>query len=137
MPQDDKFQLTASSNATTLLRLNPGLTFSAADLQAIQAGTLLPVGPGTLVARGAGTLKGFGCIKYLRYQENDNDLVRVEFDSGDFLDQSNCANLGEFRQRLQEAANFGFGVTGCLDTKKKRLFMLNLYPCQCKCDRRD
>lgn len=135
MQNDDTLQLTASSNATTLFRLNPGLTFNRADLQAIQAGTLVPVGPGIIVG-GGGALRDFGCIRYLRYGDNDNDLVQVEFDSGEVLNLSNCANLNDFRQRLQEAANFGFGVTACLDKKKKRLFMLNLYPCQCKCDTR-
>lgn len=144
MPQhDDTKQFTASDNATAIFRLNPGLNFSAADLRAIQAGTLVPVGPGTIVTPpGTGPVKNFGCIEELRYGDSDKDLVRVKFDSGDVLAApgtfpGNCNNLNDFRERLQEAADFGFGVTGCLNTTTRKLSMLNLIACRCKCDRKD
>lgn len=145
MSPDDKQQtFTASANAIAVLRLNPGLNVDAAALRAIQAGTLVTVGTGAIAALPAGRLVDFGCIATLRYKDGDQDLERVEFDNGDVLGgphtyPQNCNNLNDFRERLQEAANFGFGVTGCLDTTKKRLFMLNLYPCRCKCkcDSRD
>ena len=117
----DQSQLTATPNVISVIAGNPGLSFSAAQVSAIGAGTIVltPVSP--------------KCITHLRYQENDKDLQQVSFDDGSYVTNADITNLNDFRERLQEAANFGHGVTFCEDKTKKRMFMLNIYPCKCLC----
>ena len=131
-------KLTASPTTINVIRLNPDLIFSDAQIRALNAGTLVAVGPGRgFSPGGSGPLRDFGCIETLRYGNGDTDLVRVEFDSGEVLTKfGNCVNLDDFRARLQEAANFGHGLNGCLDTATKKLSMLNISPCECTCDER-
>ena len=135
-----KDQFAATPNAINIFSLNPGLNFTADQLQAINAGTLVVVGPA--IGRTGAVLKRFGCIKSLRYQENDEDLVYVEFDSGAVLAvpptfPGNAANLNDFRKVFEEAACCGYGVSACQDTQKRRIFMVNVLPCECTCDKRD
>lgn len=122
-----KGQFTATPNAVRVLAGNPGLQFSSAQLGAISAGTLVlrPI-----------DVKG-GCIKHLRYQNGDEDLVQITFDDGTVVNTSTVANLNDFRRRLQEAANYGHGVTFCVNTEEREMFMLNIFPCRCTCDKRD
>lgn len=126
--------LTASPNAIRVIGGNPGLDFSADQIRAINAGTLVLVGPGTTPVPVPPQLRG-GCINALRYGKSDTDLVRIAFDSGFVLDLGNATNLNDFRERFQEAANFGHGVSLCHDTTNRRIFMVNIYPCDCTCDK--
>ena len=119
MAQDDKTGITVSDNAIQLFQQNPGLTFSITDLRAIDTGNLIWVA---------------GCITRLRYEGGDDDLLYVAFDSGQSLHTGTAANLNDFRKAFQTAANFGFRITACLYKKEKRLRMVNLMPCRCKCD---
>ena len=119
MAQDDKTGITVSDNAIQLFQQNPGLNFNLADIRAIDRRTLVSI---------------HGCITRLTYQDGDDDLYIVAFDSGTVLTSQTVTNLNDFRQALQTAANFGFRVTACHYTEKKRLSMVNLHPCRCKCD---
>jgi hypothetical protein len=104
---------------------NPGLTFSDAHVNALNRGTLV-----------LSTASGHGCIKHLRYGDNDKDLDYITLeDAGTTKSYSSAdiKNLADFRERLQEAANFGHRVTFCINTEEKKMFMLNIYPCGCLC----
>ena len=133
-PQDDR-RVTASPNVINVIAGNPGLSFSPAQLQAIDLGRIVLVPP---------TTQG-GCIKHLRYQKSDKDLQQVTFDDGTFVTSlptsspkgTQVLNLADFRERLQEAANFGHGVSFCVNKDKKTMFMLNIFPCRCTCDKRN
>lgn len=120
----DQTLFVASPSAVNVIAGNPGLGFTAAQLTAINAGTLVLSNP-----------LGFEpqCITHLRYQNGDDDLVQITLSNGAVYTNADINNLKDFRQRLQEAANFGHGVTFCVDTREKRMFMLNIYPCKCKC----
>ena len=122
-----KNQLTASQNAINVIAGNPGLSFSTAQIQAINTGTLVLSNPRGIQAK---------CITHLRYQENDHDLQQVTLDDGSVFTTGTITNLNDFRERFQEAANFGHGVTFCVNTEEKRMFMLNIFPCKCKCRKR-
>ena len=122
--QDDR-RITASPNVINVIAGNPGLSFSPGQLQAINRGRIVLVPT---------ALKG-GCITHLRYQNSDKDLQQVTFDDGTFVTSAQIVNLADFRERLQEAANFGHGVTFCVNKDKKTMFMLNIYPCRCPCDK--
>ena len=130
-PQDRR--VTATPNVINVIAGNPGLSFSPAQLQLINLGRIVLVPP---------TTSG-GCIKHLRYQKNDKDLQQVTFDDGTWITRDPASspnmqilNLNAFRERLQEAANFGHAVGFCVRIPKKEMFMLNIYPCRCKCDKR-
>lgn len=133
---DKRLSITATANATALFRMNPELSFSASDIRAINAGTLVPIpNPGfALPGRGP---KDFGCITYLQFLDGDDDLSQVRFDSGERLDKANATNLNDFRETFKCAANHGYGVTACHFTATKKIRMVNLIPCRCGCDKRD
>lgn len=127
-----RFDLSASNNAINVIGGNPGFTFSADDLQAIAAGTLVLANP-----------PGFSginfqpkCITALRYQNNDQDLVRIAFDDGTVYTSAEITNLNDFQERFQEAANFGHGCTFCVRADGT-MFMLNIFPCRCQCEKND
>lgn len=132
---DKKTSFTASTNANLIFQQNPNLAFSADDLRAIQQGTLVPI-PGGIVIGPTPVDVINGCITLLRYGSGDDDLVYVQFDSGDFLTPAKASNLNDFRETYQTAANHGFGTSACLNTSTKKLFMVNLRPCRCRCKRR-
>ena len=115
---DDKTLFTLSPSVAQVLAASIGGTLTPVQLGSITAGTI--------VVRG-------GCIRHLYYQDNSQDLRLVEFDNGTSITSTEATNLKDFRERLEDAAKFGMGVTFCLDTKNRRMFMLNLYPCLCKC----
>ncbi len=119
-------RVTATPNVINVIAGNPGLSFSPAQLQAINLGRIVLV-PGAIKGR---------CITHLRYQNSDKDLQQVTFDDGSFVTSAQIVNLADFRERLQEAANFGHGVSFCVNKDKKTMFMLNIYPCRCTCDKR-
>ncbi|NIR47458.1 MAG: hypothetical protein GWN55_01705 [Phycisphaerae bacterium] len=119
-------QITATPGVINVIAGNPGLTFSPAQLNAINRGTLVLSNPTGFQPR---------CITHLRYQEKDEDLQQITFDDGTVFTNSDITNINDFRERLQEAANFGHGVTFCVDKDKKRMFMLNIFPCKCLCKR--
>ena len=132
-PQDVR-RVTATPNVINVLAGNPGLSFSPAQLQAINLGRIVLV-PAAIQGR---------CITHLRYQNSDKDLQQVTFDDGTFVTISTTlnpkgtqvVNLADFRERLQEAANFGHGVTFCVNKDKNTMFMLNIFRCRCTCDKR-
>ncbi|MCI0560260.1 MAG: hypothetical protein MN733_17375 [Nitrososphaera sp.] len=117
-------QLTATPGVINVIAGNPGLTFSAAQLSAIARGVL-----------GLSNPTGFQpqCITHLRYQEKDQDLQQITLDGGTAYTAADIVNLNDFRERLQEAANFGHGITFCINTEEKKMFMLNIFPCKCLC----
>ena len=123
---DSQDIFTATPNAINVIAGNPGLGFSTAQLRAIAAGTLV-LTPNDIRGK---------CITHLRYQKSSEDLVQVTFDDGSFVTTATVTNLTDFRERLQEAANFGHAVTFCVDTDEKRMFMLNIFPCKCLCEKR-
>jgi hypothetical protein len=117
--------LTVTPSALNVVSGNPGLTFSDAQLNQMVRGTLV-----------LSTGSGHGCITHLRYGDNDRDLDMITLSDGGTTKSYSSAdlrNLAEFRERLQEAANFGHRVTFCIDTEQKRMFMLNIFPCGCPC----
>ena len=125
-----KFSLSVSPQMLDMLRANPGLNFSATDLAKIQNGTLVVAGA-LAPPRHTSPLKR-GCISQLRYQKNGNDLERIVV-GGTTYDISQVKNLNDFRDRLQEAANHGHEVSFCFYSRDKKMTMLNIYPCGCKC----
>ena len=130
----------ATANAFNVIRANHGLTFTPDQIRSMNAGTFVLIGPGnTLGNPGFGTggsLQDYGCIKMLRYGESDTDLVQVDFDSGDILSTSTASNLNDFRLTFKDAACCGHGITACLDETARHLSMVNVYPCECTCDKR-
>jgi len=124
----DQNVFTATPVAINVIAGNPGLSFNQAQLRAINAGTLVLSNPFNFQPN---------CITHLRYQENDKDLQQITLDNGTVYTNADITNLNDFRERLQEAANFGHGVTFCVDKDKKRMFMLNIFPCKCQCKNRD
>ena len=122
----DQTALTATPNVINVIAGNPGLSFNQTQLRAITAGTLVLSNPADFQPN---------CITHLRYQENDKDLQQITLDNGTAFTNADITNLNDFRERLQEAANNGHGVTFCIDREKKRMFMLNIFPCKCLCKR--
>ena len=106
----------------------PGLNFSLAQVRDVFAGTL--------------KVQTKACLRSLRYGQNDKDLKRIAFDgkcynTTGFAGCVKIVNLNDFRERLQEAANFGHGVSFCYSTSTGKMFMLNIFPCACPCDKKD
>ena len=131
MPDQESIVLT--QNLIDIATLNPGLSVSRADFDDI-------IAPQPRIV----FMKG-GCITALRYGQSTGgtDLTRVQFEGGEswalppnfgtFI----IENLNEFRDLLLEAANFRHGANACYNTKTRRMFMLNLRPCQCLCEKVD
>ena len=118
--QDETF--TINQNLINVISSNPGVPLTA--------GTFTAIARGTIVAHS-------GCIVRLLYQNDDNDLIFLRLDSGDTVSSGTATNLNDFRNRLQEAANFGHKVVYCLDTKGNKIFMLHIIPCECTCEKRE
>lgn len=132
--KDDKVQLTATPNAIRVIAANPGLTFSASDIRALNTGNLVLVPSGAI---SPGTVTSVsGCITYLQFLNGDDDLNLVGID-GVFYTQGQITNLNDFRETFKEAACCGHGVSFCWYKEEKRMTMLNLEPCKCTCDKRD
>ena len=137
---DAKNRLTANANVLNVMNANPDLSFSASDLRAMQAGTLItniPIPPGGILVPPQLPSFAAGCIRALRYGNSDTDLTRIEFLDGTAFSNTQIVNLNAFRERLQEAANFGHRVVFCINTTTKKMFMLNIRPCECLCEKRD
>ncbi len=128
MAHDDSNQLTATPNVVNVIAGNPGLSFSASQVKAINTGTLVLSNPRGFEPR---------CITHLRYQNGDEDLQQITLDDGSIFTNAVVTNLNNFRERLQEAANFGHGITFCHDKENKKMFMLNIFPCKCLCEKAD
>lgn len=124
--QASRDQVTFTQDVINVIAGNPGLALSRADLAAIFDGKTILV---------PAKLRG-GCIKSLRYWNNDKDLTHVAFDDGTKVSSKSevgqilIVNLKDFRERLQEAANFGHAVSFCVVSGNK-MQMLNIYPCKC------
>ncbi|MGH9165685.1 MAG: hypothetical protein ACRDZW_09265 [Acidimicrobiales bacterium] len=134
MAPNDSF--VANANAIGVIAGNPGLQFDRAALNAIAAGTLVLAPPFTFGSSAS------GCIQSLRYGKSSDDLTFVFLDNGNYYTTQGggaaapgfaVKNLNDFRDRFQEALEFGLGVSFCLDTATGTMFMLNLFPCRCKC----
>jgi hypothetical protein len=117
--------LTLTPGAVAVLAGNPGLTLSDAHINAVSRGILVL----------STSLQG-GCIKHLRYGDNDTDLDVITLEDGGTTTvwtSAQIQNLAAFRETLQRAACCGQRVTFCVNTEEKKMFMLNVYPCQCPC----
>ena len=101
-----------------LVSLNPGVPITVGSL----------INPSTIEVID-------GCITRLMYQNDGNDLYFVQINGSKIISKADVSNLDDFRERLQEAANYGHGVTFCLDRTNKRIFMLHIIPCRCTCDK--
>ncbi|GJL51843.1 hypothetical protein [Candidatus Nitrospira salsa] len=106
-------QLTISSSTIDVLTQNPGLNLTLGDAANF-------------------TLEG-GCIRLMRYEENSEDLNYILFDNGNSLRSSQTPGLKDFRQSFECAAKHGMAVTYCISTDRKKIRMVNLYPCLCSC----
>lgn len=120
------------------IRTDQQLTVTPNLVQVIAANPHIPITVGGLlgIARGE-TILHEGCITNLYYNSDGDDLHYVQLDSGAFISATNVSNLKDFRDRLQEAANFGHKVVICEDKSAKVLRMLHVRPCQCTCDKRN
>ena len=119
MPDDNS--VTVNKNLIQLLSNNPATPLTPANFQAAAKGDLVAVS---------------GCIERLMYLKDGNDLFFVTV-GGTTVPASQATNLNDFRDRLQEAANFGHGVVFCWFKGERRINMLHVIPCQCTCDKRD
>lgn len=137
-----KDSLTLTPNALNVLAANPGITFSRDDLDAAQRGELVLVGAGPTVQIPGGLVfpvpgsRLAGCIDSLVYGNGSNDLTNATI-GGVHYSTATVVNLNEFREVLQDAANFGHRVLACLNTVTRRMSMLWIFPCDCTCDKRD
>ena len=131
--------LTANPNVVSVISANPGLTFSAEDLDAMQRGDLVIVGQGALPT-GPGSLADpsqfpfwpsfpRGCITQLRYGTSSDDLDYLEVDGVGYWP----VNLKDFREVLGQAACCGHKISFCWFKSSNTMRMLNVYPCKC-CD---
>lgn len=125
MSDQKDFTVTASPNVVSVLAGNPGLSFTRAQLDAIQRGTLVLVGVGSITIGGSLTPKG--CITRLFYGSSSEDLDFVEVDGVYYAP----SNLKDFRERFEDAARHGLRINFCLDKNTNKMSMLNLYPCGC------
>lgn len=127
----DQQTIVLSQNLIDIATLNPGIAVSNDQFNDI----ILPQ-PRTISIKG-------GCIITLRYglPSGGTDLTWVQFKSGEsWAAPPNVGtfiieNLNDFRDLLLEAANFGHGVDACYNTGTRRMFMLNLRPCKCLCEK--
>jgi len=115
----ERESITFTPNLISVVSGNPGVTVTPAAFASIVNGD-------TVFVR--------GCIRSLTYGEGDKDLDVLSLDDGHGpYTAADIANLKDFRERLQEAANFGHAVSFCLNKATKKMVMLNILPCQCKC----
>ena len=110
---DDINKLFLSSDVIDVFVQNPGLNLTLGDAAQF-------------------TVEG-GCICFLRYGSNSDDLDYVRFDNGNFISSSQTSNLKDFRENFECAAKYGMAATYCISTDRKRIRMVNLYPCMCSC----
>lgn len=123
-----------------IARNNPGINLSDADMKLAATGQLQLVGAGSILQQGpivinpgGGTNPSpqKGCIEYLRYQKNSEDLVYLVIDGNAY----SGGNINDFRDILTEAALAGKCVNFCWNEEKKEMTMVNVYPqCCCKCN---
>ncbi len=111
-----KNTVTFDPNLISVITNNPNLTVSASQFTAIAAGRI------TLVR---------GCVEYLRYGNNDDDLDLIRV-GGQYFGEGQISNLKDFKERLREAALQCHKVSFCWDREERVMFMLNIIPC-CKC----
>lgn len=122
-----------------ITQYNPGIDLSDDDmklaatgqLQLVGLGSILPTGPILTNPRG-GTNPSprKGCIEYLRYQKNSDDLTLIIIDGNSY----SGGNINDFRDILTEAALAGKCVNFCWNEEKKEMTMVNVYPqCCCEC----
>lgn len=94
------------------------------------------VATSTLIAAAQGKTRWFqGCITRLYYGDDGKDLDFIAID-GPSPGQANPSNLKDFRERLEEAACCGHEVSFTV-RENNTMFMLNVRPCKCKCDKQD
>lgn len=102
-----------SSSVVDVLVGNPGLNLTLGDAAQFE-------------------LEG-GCIRLMRYEKNSEDLTYILFKNGNVLSSGPTSNLKDFRETFECAAKNGMGVTYCISKDRKRIRMVNLYPCLCSC----
>ena len=106
-------KLNLSSSTIDVLLQNPGLNLTLADASLFD-------------------FEG-GCIRFLRYGTNSEDLDIVQFDNGNRILSSETPGLKDFRESFECAAKNGMAATYCISKDRKRITMVNLYPCLCSC----
>ncbi len=112
---DDVTKVLLNSAVLDIYTQNPGLSISIADALNF-------------------VFKNAGCIRCMRYNTNSDELVYVQFDT---VVITNVDALKKFKETFECAAKYGMGVTYCESTDGKRIVMVNLYPCRCKCKPND
>lgn len=105
--------LILSKDLIDVLVGNPGLNLTLADASQFK-------------------LEG-GCISSIRYGSNSEDITDVFFDNGNHLSVAQTPGLKGFRESFECAAKFGMRATYCISHDRKRIQMVNLYPCRCQC----
>ena len=110
---DNVNKLILNNDIINVITQNPGLNLSLSDVQNV-------------------TLEG-GCVRFIRYGKNSDDLTMVRFDNGTVLSSSATPTLADFRESFECAAKHGMAVTYCITRDRKTLSMVNLYPCLCSC----
>lgn len=118
----------ANANVVDVLSANPGLRLDQTQLADLIGGRL------TLTPAGA---QRKGCITYMRFFRNSNDLDFITVTAGGTStswSSRQITNLGDFQECLKEAALAGIEVSWCVNSSTKKMNMLNLYPCDpCTC----
>ena len=110
---DNIRKIVLSSTTIDVLTQNPGLNMTLTDASRFD-------------------LEG-GCIRLLRYGDDSSDLDYVLFDNGNSLSSGQTPGLKGFRESFECAAKHGMAVTYCITKDRKKIRMVNLYPCLCSC----
>jgi len=127
-----------------IIRANPGIKLSNDDQKRATQGTLLQVGVGAIIPNGSLTNSSItgiatspnrslirGCISYMRFQKDAEDLTFIVVDGNTYEGE----NIKDFREVLLEAALAMKCVSFCWDTEKREMTMLNVHPlCCCRCE---
>lgn len=122
MAQGQKpFQLTLTREMLTALNAAQGASFTEDQLRDIAGGNIFSI-----------ALRG--CAISLGYA-NDDKLFFLLLDGpfGEFsVHADDVTNLNDFRQTLQQAANFGHQVM-IIKTPKNLIASVHVRPCECLC----
>lgn len=128
-----------NANLMAILRANPGIQLSDDDTKAALTGRLVQVGVGSIIpvgslvtpTRGGVTPQRRGCIEFLQFFKNDEDLSYLVVDGNSY----SGGNLSDFREVLLEAAMHMKCVSFCWYPEERRMTMLNVHPlCCCRCE---
>lgn len=114
MATDDK-NLTFSASAATLLANNAAVPFTRNQLVAI--------------ARGNIEWK-YGCIQRLLYMTGDKDLRTIQWEDGSY---TSAVNIQDFQASIELALGGNHALGFCYDKEARKISMLWVYRCGCRC----